>query len=143
MSGLAIPALTIRQPWAQLIVDGKKRVENRTWLTNHRGRIAVHAGRNKEHWVRKPFGYRREELAWGAVIGFATLAGCVKLEHIDFAGTPDRFPWLKDHEFVEGPYCFVLEDVVRLDEPVPARGERGFWNWDCPSDLISLARGET
>jgi len=36
-------ALSIRQPWAWLIIHGGKDIENRTWLTKYRGRILVHA----------------------------------------------------------------------------------------------------
>ena len=39
-----IPALSIRQPWAWLIVNGFKDIENRDWPTNFRGRLLVHAG---------------------------------------------------------------------------------------------------
>src|SRR5687767_9624159 len=35
--------LSVRQPWAELIVAGRKRVENRTWKTNHRGLLGIHA----------------------------------------------------------------------------------------------------
>jgi hypothetical protein len=35
--------LSVRQPWASLIVNGFKDVENRTWPTRYRGRILVHA----------------------------------------------------------------------------------------------------
>ena len=38
-------ALSIRQPWAWLIVNGYKDIENRTWSTDFRGRVYVHAGR--------------------------------------------------------------------------------------------------
>ena len=38
-------ALSIRQPWAWLIVHGYKDVENRTWSTKFRGRVQVHAGK--------------------------------------------------------------------------------------------------
>lgn len=37
-------ALSIRQPWAWLIVNGHKPVENRTWSTTRRGRLLIHAG---------------------------------------------------------------------------------------------------
>ena len=36
--------LTIRQPWASLIICGEKDVENRTWTTRYRGELAIHAG---------------------------------------------------------------------------------------------------
>lgn len=38
-------ALSIRQPWAWLIVNGHKDVENRTWSTGFRGDFLVHAGK--------------------------------------------------------------------------------------------------
>jgi hypothetical protein len=38
-------ALSIRQPWADLILSGEKDVENRTWYTHHRGLLVVHASR--------------------------------------------------------------------------------------------------
>ena len=37
-------AITIKQPWASLIVEGIKDIENRTWKTNFRGRVLIHAG---------------------------------------------------------------------------------------------------
>lgn len=44
-------AITIKQPWASLIVVGIKDVENRTWKTNFRGRVLIHASAkaDKEH----------------------------------------------------------------------------------------------
>lgn len=42
-------ALTIRQPWAQLIAIGAKQIETRSWPTKHRGRIAIHAGMNQRN----------------------------------------------------------------------------------------------
>ena len=39
-------AITIKQPWASLIVEGIKDIENRTWKTSFRGRVLIHAGMN-------------------------------------------------------------------------------------------------
>ncbi len=38
-------ALSIRRPWANLILAGHKTVENRSWTTEHRGLLLIHAGR--------------------------------------------------------------------------------------------------
>lgn len=43
-----IPALSIRQPWAWLIVNNHKPVENRSWPTSFRGRFLVHAGKTRD-----------------------------------------------------------------------------------------------
>jgi hypothetical protein len=40
-------ALTIIQPWASLIAIGAKRFETRSWKTNYRGQLAIHAGKKK------------------------------------------------------------------------------------------------
>jgi len=38
-------ALSIRQPWAWLLVEGFKDIENRTWKTNYRGSFLIHASK--------------------------------------------------------------------------------------------------
>ncbi len=43
---LKFPILSIRQPWAWLIVNGYKDIENRTWSTRFRGKVLIHAGKN-------------------------------------------------------------------------------------------------
>ena len=42
-------ALSIRQPWAWLIVHAGKDIENRTWPTRFRGRVLVHASKGMTH----------------------------------------------------------------------------------------------
>lgn len=39
-------AISLKQPWAQLVVLGAKRVETRSWPTNYRGEIAIHASKS-------------------------------------------------------------------------------------------------
>lgn len=51
------PALTIKQPWAALIIAGIKDVENRSWTTPHRGLLLIHAGITDDP-PRQPLGSR-------------------------------------------------------------------------------------
>ena len=39
-------ALTIKQPWADLIIAGVKDIENRTWKTSYRGRVLIHTSKS-------------------------------------------------------------------------------------------------
>jgi len=144
-------ALTIIQPFAELVASGDKKVENRTWYTSYRGPLAIHAGKAKryggddvfeisEDWYDIP----RSSLVFGAVIAIANLVACVRLgppksnvpDPVTFRpprpSVPDayknRFPWLEDHEHTEGPVCWVLENVRRI-EPVTIDGSRGLWDW--------------
>ena len=40
--------ITIKQPWASLIAYGYKRYEFRSWKTNYRGPIYIHAGKGTD-----------------------------------------------------------------------------------------------
>ena len=116
-------ALSIRQPWAWLVVNGYKDIENRTWSANFQGRIYVHAG---QRMVADDYPGQREyiirsgivvptHLARGAIIGEVTITGCL---------TDSDSPWFC------GPYGFTLEDPVAYETPIPWRGQLGFFQVD-------------
>jgi hypothetical protein len=63
-----VKALTVRQPWASLIVRGQKVIENRGWATDHRGPLLIHAGRS-----RADLGDGDEGLPLGAVVGLVSV----------------------------------------------------------------------
>ncbi len=76
------PALSVRQPWAWLIVNGYKDVENRSWPTHHRGPLLIHAGSNtselprrseieRQHGIKVP-----EGIELGGIIGVVNLIDC-------------------------------------------------------------------
>lgn len=77
--------LSIRQPWAWLIVHGYKPVENRSWGTSFRGEFFVHAGLtfDKEGyvWVRETFPNvpmpQPNDFDRGGIIGKSTVVDCV------------------------------------------------------------------
>ena len=113
-------ALSIRQPWAWLIANGYKDIENRTWDTKFRGRIYVHTGqridpndfqRQREH-VRTS-GIMIPELVTGAVIGEVDIVDCV---------TQSDSPWF------DGPCGLVLANPVAYVKPIPCKGQLGFFN---------------
>jgi ASCH domain len=101
--------LTIRQPWAGLIVAGIKPVENRTWSTDYRGPILIHAGLKWEDrdtadviCEMSPGRLREmlpDDMRTGAVIGVADLVDVV--EH-------------HRSKYFTGPYAFVLDNARRL-----------------------------
>lgn len=149
-------ALTICQPYAHLIAlpddcDIAKRVENRTWPTNLRGEILIHAGKSRQ-WLEvsddglfdEGYDLRISDMAFGAFVAIAKLADCVQLETLRVGrGTvPDhaarRWPWLAMHQHTEGPFCFVLTEVRALPTPIPFRGAQGFF--DVPREIVDAAR---
>lgn len=119
-------ALTVRAPWAHLLVQpGGKDTENRTWPTKYRGLLLVHAGLGTD-----PAGFvlaerlgieLDEELVQGAIIGSVEVVGCER---------DVKSPWAQ-------PECWhwQLENPVQFDEPVAATGKLGLWT--PPAEVIA------
>lgn len=133
-------AITICQPYAELIARGDKRIENRTWPTMYRGPLLIHAGKSRQ-WLtddgpdldpRENYGVPLAEMQFGAVVATARLANCVKVDAIHSGKYNDIYPWAQNHEHAEGPWCWVLEQVVRLPQPIPYRGAQGLFDIEWP-----------
>lgn len=125
-------ALSIRQPWAWAILNLGKDVENRTWWTDYRGPVLIHAGKGmtrREYadacecigdiagWGSAP----PQTLPRGGIVGMAEIIDCVS--------TSDS-PWFG------GPFGFVLTNV----RPVPFRpygGALGFFDVPWPLEVAA------
>lgn len=116
-------ALSVRQPWAWLIVNGHKDIENRKWTHSHRGHFLVHAGKTSDwaDWLRIEDWYpeifkvmpSEKEIQKGGIVGVAKLVDVVRTHA---------------SEWFNGPYGFVLEDA----KPVKFRQCRGQLNFFTP-----------
>lgn len=136
-------ALTISQPYASLIARGQKWVENRTWGTEYRGPLAIHAGRGTQYLSTREL----HRYPAGAVIAVASLRSCILLDYAREEAAKGKLPYtmrrdglvaadlaaLLAHEHTEGPYCWILGDVRRID-PIPYAGQRGLWEF--PDSLL-------
>jgi len=122
-----VKIISVRQPWAWLIVAGHKDIENRTWRTSYRGRLLIHASLATEpedfpmqrQWIETCGIVIPEDLPRGAIVGAATLS------HVDCGngyqgdGLACSSPWF------EGPFGFHMADAVEFAEPIPCRGQLG------------------
>lgn len=129
-------ALTISQPWAEEIASGRKWVENRAWPPPaYPIDLAIHAGTGTHYLTRAEV--RAQGLPTGAVVAVCRLVAAVNIhtrygyDGLAAAGI-DRADF-NLHEHTEGPWCWVLKDIRRLPEPVPAKGRLGLWDWDPPT----------
>lgn len=139
-------ALTIDALWAWAIVAGHKRVENRTWNTRHRGRLAIHAGRSRRSdgaaaallaalGIAAPTGDELEGLR-GAVLGTVELVDCVAYpQACDAARLVLGGSWdLAADPFATGPACWLLAAPRRLERPAVVKGQQGLWT--LPAGII-------
>lgn len=120
-------AISIRQPWAWMILHGGKDIENREWFTNVRGRVLVHASKGMTHaewedaWefasgsgaspkaleARLTF----DNIERGGIVGSVEIVDCV---------TISRSRWFC------GRYGFVLRNPIVLPFR-PCQGALGFF----------------
>lgn len=112
-----VKALSIMQPWAWLIVQGHKDIENRTWPTSYRGPVLIHTGKrldpdfeDAQDWMW-PKIERPDDFEVGGIVGEAEIVGCV---------TSSRSPWFF------GPHGFLIRNARPLPFR-PCRGRLGFF----------------
>lgn len=111
--------LSIRQPWASMIIQGYKPVENRPQQRTYRGPLLIHAGKKYDYdgewWIKENFKYNPVMAAVfknalnlrGGIIGSVNMIGCV---------TEHDSPWFS------GPYGFVFIDPKPLEfDPMPGK----------------------
>ena len=116
--------LSVRQPWAALIIFGGKNIENRSWATKYTGPILIHAAASmtrveyaeccrfcEEHDLESP---ARLDLRLGGIIGRVTVT--------DYTTNPQCSPWFM------GPIGWILKGPVALPF-APCKGKLGLWEY--------------
>lgn len=114
-----VKALTIRQPWASLVAQGIKQVENRTWQTPYRGPLLVHAGKSPWRGMCRRAWELLEGTEHGDIRGY--LLGVVQL--VDVVPPGD----VEDEWASNRGWCWILEEPTLFSEPVPCPGSQMLW----------------
>lgn len=139
-------ALSIHQPWAQLVVIGAKQYETRKWKTSHRGRVLIHAARKFMEPARSlmmigqfnkalsPVGFKSPtDLPLGGFVGVATIEDCIetaRLRHEDaISKDEDAFG-----DFRPGRWAWRLSDPQMFKTPINYQGSLGLF--DVPEERL-------
>lgn len=132
-------AITLWQPWASLIASGLKTIETRSWKTEYRGLLAIHAAARIETDGRRKF--PTIPVPTRCVLAICELTA-VKKMNSDYVkrhmARPDGQG--KYGNFAVGRYGWELR-LLRSLEASPVRsvkGEMGLWNWNEDGLLESL-----
>ena len=124
-------ALTIKQPWATLIMQGNKRFEFRSWQTNYRGELLIHAGKGiDKEAIKRLEKYLPKELPLGKILGKVTLVNCIKM-------SPEfKEELLKENKDIYAKssfkenYGWQLENVEVFDKPIETKGHLSLWEYN-------------
>jgi len=140
---VALPCLTLWQPWALLVVLGIKKIETRNWRPPSKliGKtIGIHAAKvwrpeQKKLMELEPF--RRVEayaMEFGALIGTVRLTGFRTTEDALKRGVSYEERSLGDYSALR--FAWLLEAAQQFDAPIFAGGLQGIFRLDVPAALL-------
>ncbi len=107
-------ALSIKQPFATLIVEGKKDREHRTWNTKFRGRFLVVSSKKQDKGFVEEFGFNEFAFNCGYIVGSVELYGV--------------------EDYGNGVFAFLLKSFKEYGNPIKYKGQLSFY--DIPYEII-------
>jgi len=129
-----LKCLSISQPFAELVISGKKSIELRNWNTSFRGEFLIHAPikiRTKDCKRLKI----KKKLIVGAIVGKAILFD-VKKYNSSSEIKADRKHHLAGKDFHNKKYGFILKNAKSFRIPIPWKGQLGFFEVNLPKTVV-------
>lgn len=123
--------ITIKQPWASLIIEGYKRFEFRSWQTKYRGELLIHAGKGVDKEAMKRLKkYLPTEIPSGKIIGKVTLENCIECnENFKDMCLKENAEVYQKSQFEE-KFAWELTKVEKFEEPIEAKGKLSLWEYE-------------
>lgn len=119
-------AISIRQPWADLIISGQKKLELRSWTVSHRGPLAIHASQAVDEDACMEFGIDPGSVSVGVILGVVELES---IQELDVASFESFRAQHKSSAAFEAPlFGWKVKNPQAFDDPVPWRGRMGLFN---------------
>jgi len=119
--------LSVCQPFAELIVQGKKTIELRKWNTKFRGEFLVHAPQKIRLDECKRLKIQ-SEMTVGAIIGKVELIDVREYENIAQIKI-DSKKHLASNDESGNKYGFILQNPKQLRVPIPCNGQLNFFEF--------------
>lgn len=118
-------ALTIKEPWASLIVNGYKEYEFRSWKTNYRGKILIHTGMSMDKDMISRFKDYNLKYMSGCIIGEADLVDCILVDKEFNNKLREINPIVYSQSNHIETYAWKLENIKKYDKVVYTKGKLG------------------
>lgn len=129
--------ITIKQPWATLLVKGIKLDETRSWSTTVRGDILIHAANswdkagNDLYWkVKTKYNLPDpDDLPFGQIIGKIEIVDCLPVEKYKLTErfTPEQYEL---GDFRPNRFVWICKNHSELPAYIPAKGKLRFWDYE-------------
>lgn len=125
--------LTLKQPWASLVAYGIKKYEFRTWKTNYRGKLLIHAGAGIDKDEMKKYVDLGINFPKSKITAIVDLVDCCLLDD-----ELNKKIILENNiaygNKIRTGYAWKLDNVkmINIDEKI--NGQLGLWNYDYEED---------
>lgn len=132
-------ALSLLQPWASLVIMGAKKIETRSWSTDYRGKLLIHAGKSKRGSLitASPLFLQYipdfNKLPFGMIIGEVTLEKILRIEDFKVSKKDMDKLTLEERAFGDynaGRYGWILTNPVEYENKFFCRGQLRLWNFE-------------
>lgn len=120
--------ITIKQPYASMIINGYKKYEFRSWKTNYRGKLLIHAGSSVDKEDMEYYSYLNiEEYPKMKIIGECTLSDCIFID--DSFDKELRKNKIYSKHSRKGLYAWKLDNIKMYNKYIDIKGQLGLWNY--------------
>ncbi len=127
--------LSLIEPWATLINEGKKVIETRSWKTSYRGELYIHASCKKikmsdKHTIEILNLIPGVPMGYGHILCKCKLVDCIYMDQEFLDKIQENEQELLCGEYTLGRYAWILEDVQPHVSRIPAKGHLSIWNYE-------------
>jgi len=137
---MKLKALSFRQPWANLVLEGRKTLDLRTWETKYRGPLAVYASLTVEKEACAAHGVDTATLTTGALIGMVDLVDVTPLDESAYNARAAEH--LSGRAWHEGMFGWALTNPRRLAAPQVVKGRLNLFEVVIPEAEGLMLKGE-
>lgn len=124
-----VKVLTIKEPFASLIANNIKRYEFRSWKTNYRDKLYIHAGKSTDKEAIKKFKEYHLSYKNGYILCVVELIDCILItnDNIESIKNENRLVY---NNIKVGEYAWQIKLIKKIDSNRLIKGKLSIWNLD-------------
>lgn len=123
-----LKVISIKEPWASLIINGYKKYEFRSWKTNYRGLVLIHASKGTDKEASK-FTSLNLDYQNGFIIGEAVITDCIPVTEEFELDLVKENALVYESAVGRGGYAWKLDNIKIYNKKIPVKGKLGLWEY--------------
>lgn len=122
--------ITLKQPWATLVAEGLKKYEFRTWKTNYRGELYIHAGKGIDKEGMERVKNLNLEYPKSKIIAKVIISDCIELTKEINQKIISENSMIYGSQIDRTGYAWKISTVEKVNNEDYINGQLGLWNYE-------------